>query len=162
MKYAPAFFVAATALMIGAPLAHAASATVILNGQDVPINGDVSCSVTYQGFTLLIGHDQGAAIVVVGHTPAWDNQPTKVTQVGITDASRAAYAWDLVGQLTNGDAQYNGPPDPDLASAGTYKITGHVPMIMLPPSPAPGAPPPIGGNAVNGALLPFEIDASCP
>jgi len=33
---------------------------------------------------------------------------------------------------------------------------------MVPQYPAPGAPPPVGGNTVNGALLPFEIDASCP
>lgn len=161
MKYAPAVLAAATASVMAAPLAHAASTTITLNALDIPVNGQVTCAIANMGPTLEIGHNQGSAWAEIGDTPSWSSRPTRVTRVKINDASGAMYEWDLVGQLTSGDAQYQGPSDPDRASAGAYKITGHIPMVLVPQYPAPGAPPPIGGTTIDGSLLPFEIDATC-
>ena len=153
---------AATAWVMGAPLAHAASATITLDGQNIPVNGQVSCATTEAGFTLEIGHDAGAAWVEVGDSPAENHRPTAVTHVQITDASGAMYEWEPSQQLTNGNAHYQGPSDPNAHSAGAYKITGQIPLIFVPSYPAPGAPPPIGGSTPSASLLPFEIDATCP
>jgi hypothetical protein len=161
-KGATVLLVAATSWMIGTPVAHAATATITLNGQDIPVNGQVHCAVTNQGPTLKIGHDQGSAWVEIGQSPSWSHQPTNVTEVRIGDTGGATYQWAPFDQFTNGDVEYQGPTDPDRESAGDYKITGHIPMVMVPQYPAPGAPPPIGGNRVDQALLPFEIDATCP
>ena len=98
----------------------------------------------------------------IGDSPSWNHQPTKVTKVQIRDASDATYEWDPTEQFTNGDAEYHGPSDPAAHSAGSYKITGHIPMVIVPAYPAPGAPPPIGGSTPNASLFPFEIDTTCP
>jgi hypothetical protein len=162
MKRLALVLAAVTASVIAAPLAHAASATISLNGQNIPVNGQISCATTEQGFTLEIGHDQSSAWVEIGDSPSQNHQPTKVTNVIIRDASDATYQWNPAGQFTNGNAQYHGPSDPGAHSAGSYKITGQIPLVIVPAYPAPGAPPPIGGSTPNASLLPFEIDATCP
>ncbi|MBV9721732.1 MAG: lipoprotein LpqH [Mycobacterium sp.] len=162
MKRSAVVLAAATAWVIGAPLAHAASATVTLNGQNIPVNGQVSCATTEAGFTLEMGHDAGSAWVEIGNSPSYSHQPTAVTRVQINDLSDATYEWQPSQQLTNGNAHYQGPSDPNAHSAGSYKITGQIPLIFVPSYPAPGAPPPIGGSIPSPSLLPFEIDATCP
>ena len=162
MKRVAVVLAAATASVLGTPLAHAASATITLKGANIPVNGQITCATTVGGFTLEIGHDHGAAWVEIGDSPAENHRPTAVTKVQITDPSGATYEWSPYDQLTNGSAQYHGPSDPNAHSAGSYKITGQIPMITVPSYPAPGAPPPIGGSTPNPSLLPFEVDATCP
>ena len=55
MKRPALVLTAATASVIVAPLAHAASATITLNGQEIPVNGQVSCATTRKGSRWRLG-----------------------------------------------------------------------------------------------------------
>ena len=133
-------------------LAHAApdiaSATITLNGQNIPVNGQVRCGeLNTGGFAIQAGHDNGAANVELVQ------ENTVATSVDITDTDGTQYDWARYETVRyRGDAQ--------LATSGkTYKITGHIPKTHLPPSQAPV----IGGGAIaNAPLEPFEIDVTCP
>jgi hypothetical protein len=138
------------------------TATIMLNGQNIPItDGTMRCGATEQGFTLAAGHNQGAAWVEIGNSPAWNGEPTAVSMVMITDSWGNSYEWTQHGVFNRGDAQYQGPADPSVHSAGSYKITGHVPLTTVVPSPPPQAPRmgPVDPN--TAPLEPFEIGATC-
>jgi Mycobacterium 19 kDa lipoprotein antigen/Protein of unknown function (DUF2510) len=118
-----------------------ASVKITVNGQDVPVNGSVHCSVQYTGFIIAAGHDRSSIYVQLDSDP-----PTVVDSVKITDASGAVYYREAHETgLTGGDAQVT-------KSNETYKITGHLPLTKLIG----------GGDDSQGQIEPFEIDVVCP
>jgi hypothetical protein len=115
------------------------SATITLNGQNVPVGGSVQCGIEYNAFVIKAGRNWGNAYIKL------DKDTQHTTLVRITDGGGGEYLQD------QGDAQVT-------KNGNSYTITGQIPFkgyhISATPTPGP--------RVSEGTVVPFEVEVNCP